>query len=218
MPSTVSAAEAKSFVKKRFYKHMEDKIRELLSQRKRKVIKDEQLKPSAVLLPLFIKNGGYHILFIKKSQEVEDHKGEISFPGGLWEKGDERLEKTALREAFEEIGIRPLDVKVLGMLDDMKTTSTQYRVTPTVGVIPYPYPFAINTVEVDEIIEIPLDYLFNSGKGGEESITRRGLTYTGQVYHFKHYLIWGATARILNNFFELWITLKDSKGTHSFQS
>ena len=90
---------------------MEDKIRELLSQRRRNIIKDEHLKPSAVLLPLFIKNGGYHILFIKRSQEVEDHKGEISFPGGLWEKGDERLEKTALREAFEETNLQVRELR-----------------------------------------------------------------------------------------------------------
>lgn len=197
---------------------MEDKLKELLLQRKRRVIKDENLKPSAVLLPLFIKNGDYHILFVKRSQKVEDHKGEISFPGGLCEKSDEGLENTALREAFEEIGIRPQDVKVLGMLDDMKTISTHYRVTPVVGVIPYPYHFTIHRDEVDEIIEIPLKYLLNEGNRGKESITRDEITYTGEVYHYKHYLIWGATARILKNLFDVWITLKDLIYTRSFQS
>ena len=188
---------------------MEDKLRELLLERKRKVIKDESLRPSAVLLPLFIKNGEYHILFIKRSQQVEAHKGEISFPGGLCEKGDERLEETALREAFEEIGIRLQDVDILGMLNDMKTISTNYRVTPVVGVIPYPYRFTIHRDEVDEILEIPLNYLLDEGNGCKESIIRDGITYTGQVYHYKHYLIWGATARILKNFFNLWTNLKD---------
>ena len=197
---------------------MEDKLRELLLERKRRVIKDENLKPSAVLLPLFIKDGNYHILFVKRSQEVKDHKGEISFPGGLCEKGDEGLEKTGLREAFEEIGMRPQDVEVLGMLDDMKTISTYYRVTPIVGVIPYPYPFTINTFELDEIIEIPVNHLLDEGNGGEESITRDGITYKGYIYHYKHYLIWGATARILKNLFDIWINLKDSLCTRSFQS
>ena len=103
---------------------MEKKLKELLLQRKRKVIFDNHLKHSAVLIPFFIKDGEYHILFIKRSQEVENHKGEISFPGGLCEKSDGGLEETALREAFEETGIRSQDVKVLGTLDDMKTNSS----------------------------------------------------------------------------------------------
>lgn len=197
---------------------MEDKLKELLLQRKRRVIKDENLKPSAVLLPLFIKNGNYHILFVRRSQKVEDHKGEISFPGGLCEKGDEGLENTALREAFEEIGIHPQDVEVLGILDDMKTISTHYRVTPVVGVIPHPYPFTIHMDEVDDIMEIPLNHFLDEGNGGEESITRDGITYTGQVYYYKHYFIWGATARILKNLFDVWIALKDLLYTRSFQS
>jgi 8-oxo-dGTP pyrophosphatase MutT (NUDIX family) len=197
---------------------MQDKLRELLLQRNRRVVKDETLKPSAVLLPLFIKNGEYHLIFIKRGQGVEDHKGEISFPGGLYEKGDEGLEKTALREAFEEIRIHPQDVKILGMLDDTKTISTHYRVTPIVGIIPHPYSFTINTVEVDEIIDISINHLLDEGNSGEESITRGGITYTGDVYHYKHYLIWGATARILKNLLNLWTNLKDPPCTHSSQS
>jgi len=218
MRYTVSAVEAESIITKKPYSDMEEKLRELLLHRKRRVINDEHLRSAAVLIPLFVKDGEYHILFIKRSQEVEYHKGEISFPGGLCEKGDAGLEKTALREAFEEIGIHPKDVELLGMLDDMKTISTHYRVTPVVGVIPYPYPFTIQGVEVDDIIEIPLNHLLDEGSRGEESITRDEMTYTGQVYHYKHYLIWGATARILKNLFNVWIGLKDSLHTHSCQS
>ena len=196
---------------------MEENLKELLLQRRRKVIFDDRLKHSAVLIPLFIKDGEYHILFIKRSQEVENHKGEISFPGGLCEKSDGGLEETALREAFEETGIRSQDVKVLGTLDDMKTISTNYRVTPVVGVIPYPYSFTIQKAEVDEIIEISLTHLLDEGNGLEESITREGKTYTGCVYHYKDYLIWGATARILSNFFDIMIDFKDSC-TRSSQS
>ena len=182
---------------------MEKKLSERLSQRNRHLINDPTLRPSAVLVPIFTKSGERHILFIKRSQEVEEHKGEISFPGGLWEESDKKLEKTALREALEEIGIRPSDVKILGLLDDMKTTSTNYRVTPIVGVVPYPYPFTINRVEVDRIIEIPLSHLMDKGNSGQETITRNGVTHTGQVYRYKHHLIWGATARILSNLFEV---------------
>jgi len=138
---------------------MQQHVSKLLSLRKRKVLKDVHLKHSAVLVPLFIKDGGYHMLFIKRSQEVAYHKGEISFPGGLCEKDDEGPEKTALREAFEETGIHPQEVRVLGTLDDMATVSTNYKVTPIVGVIPYPYPFIKNAREIDEIIEISLAHL-----------------------------------------------------------
>lgn len=194
---------------------MEEKLKELLLQRKRKVIFDNHLKRSAVLIPLFIKDGKYHILFIKRSQEVENHKGEISFPGGLCKKGDEVLEETALREAFEETGIHPQYVRLLGTLDDMKTISTNYRVTPIVGVIPYPYSFTIQKAEVDEIIEIPLNHLLDERNGGEESVTKDGKTYRGYVYHYNQYLIWGATARILKNLLDIMIAFKDTCSSQS---
>ena len=194
---------------------MEEKLKELLLQSKRRVIFDDHLRHSAVLIPLFIKNGEYYILFIKRSQEVKNHKGEISFPGGLCEKFDGGLEETALREAFEETGIHSQDVKVLGTLDDIKTVSTNYRVTPVVGVIPYPYSFSLRKAEVDEIIEIPLTHLLDEGNGLEEPITREGKTYTGCVYHYKDYLIWGATARILKNLFDIMINLKDTCSSQS---
>ncbi len=194
---------------------MEEKLKELLLQRKRKVIFDNHLKRSAVLIPLFIKDGEYHILFIKRSQEVEDHKGEISFPGGLCEEGDEGPDETALREAFEETGIHPQDVRLLGTLDDMKTISTNYRVTPIVGVTPYPYSFTLQKAEVDEIITIPLNHFFDEENGGEEPVTRDGKTYRGYVYHYNQDLIWGATARILKNLLDIMINLKDTCSSQS---
>jgi 8-oxo-dGTP pyrophosphatase MutT (NUDIX family) len=183
---------------------MEEELRELLSKRKRLVLNGEQLKYSAVLVPLLTINETYHILFIKRSQQVEHHKGEISFPGGICEKGDNSFESTALRETFEEIGIQPRDVVILGMVDDMETVSTRYRVTPVVGVIPYPYSFTLSAKEVDEILTIPVSHLLNEDNGREESIVRQGKRYTSYVYHYKYYVIWGATARILKNFLALW--------------
>lgn len=194
---------------------MEELLKELLSQRERLLINDEHLRQSAVLVPLLIRNGAYHILFIRRSQKVEDHKGEISFPGGLCEKDDGGLEATALREAFEEIGIAPHHVTVLGMVDDMETVSTRYRVTPVVGVIPYPYSFRIGADEVDEIITIPLPHLLDEKNGREESITRGGKSYTGCVYRYRDYVIWGATARIVKNVLTLWNAVKTLDDTGS---
>jgi len=192
---------------------MEEELRELLSKRERLVLKGEQLKHSAVLVPLLTINETYHILFIKRSQQVEHHKGEISFPGGMREKGDNSFESTALRETFEEIGIQPRDVVILGMVDDMETVSTRYRVTPVVGVIPYPYSFTLSAKEVDEILTVPVSHLNNEDNGREESIVRQGKRYTSYVYHYKYYVIWGATARILKNFLALWATVRSLKNT-----
>ena len=183
---------------------MEEQLRELLSKRNRSVINGKQLRHSAVLVPLLTMHGSHHILFIRRSQQVEHHKGEISFPGGGCEKDDGSFEKTALRETLEEVGIQPQDVVVLGMMDDMETVSTRYRVTPVVGVIPYPYSFRIGADEVDEIIIIPLFSLLDEENGRKESIVRQGKTYTGPVYHYKGYVIWGATARIVKNVLTLW--------------
>ncbi len=183
---------------------MVEELRELLSKRERLVLNGEQLKHSAVLVPLLIINGTYHILFIRRSQQVEHHKGEISFPGGVCEKGDNSFESTALRETFEEIGIQPRDVVILGMVDDMETVSTRYRVTPVVGVIPYPYSFSLSAREVDAILTVPVSQLLDEDNGKEESIIREGKRYTSYVYHYRDYLIWGATARILKNFLALW--------------
>lgn len=183
---------------------MVDRLQELLAHRERLLITDTTLRQSAVLVPLFIRDGAYHILFIRRSLKVETHKGEISFPGGLCEAGDRGLEGTALREAFEEIGLAPHRVKVLGLADDMATVSTSYRVTPVVGLIPYPYDFRISADEVAEIITIPLLHLRAGERGREESITRGGKTYTGYTYHYRDSLIWGATARIVQNVLTLW--------------
>ena len=194
---------------------MEEQLRELLSKRNRSVINGEQLRHSAVLVPLLTINGAYHILFIRRSQQVVHHKGEISFPGGVCEKEDEGFEKTALREALEEVGILPRDVVVLGMVDDINTVSTRYRVTPVVGVIPYPYAFSISADEVEEIIIIPVSQLLDEHNGRKESIVRQGKTYTGSVYHYKDYVIWGATARIVKNVLTLWNALTPLADTSS---
>lgn len=195
---------------------MQIQLKSRLRGRTRQAIEDNNLKQAAVLLPLFRMNGAYHVLFIKRSRKVEHHKGEISFPGGICEESDGAFERTALRETHEEIGIRPEDVRVLGLLDDIRTQSTRYRVTPVVGIIPYPYPFILNSQEVEKIITIPLAHLLEAGNGGEEEVIREGKVYRGHVYHCGIYLIWGATARILNNFIQLWDELSRDRGSQSY--
>ena len=102
---------------------------------------------------------------------------------------------------------------VLGVVDDMETVSTRYRVTPVIGIIPYPYSFTLSDKEVDEIIIIPFSQLLNEGNGREELVVRQEKKYTGYVYRYKDYVIWGATARILKNFLTLWTAVRPLDNT-----
>jgi 8-oxo-dGTP pyrophosphatase MutT (NUDIX family) len=179
-----------------------DEIRRLLSGRQRKAIEYPSLARAAVLVPLFNKGGSCHLLFTKRTEQVKYHKGEISFPGGMLDKEDQSLERTALREAFEEIGLKEEDVQLIGALDDILTT-TQFIVTPFVGLFSYPYPFQTSPVEIAELIEVPLSFLLNKDNFAEHEITRMGQRDIIFAYQYGGHTIWGATARILKQFLDL---------------
>ena len=96
-----------------------------------------QVKCAAVLVPLVWQDDEWHLLYTRRTDKVESHKGQVSFPGGACDEGETTPEQTALREAEEEIGISPKDVKVLGRLANL-ITITYFRVTPVVGVVKWP--------------------------------------------------------------------------------
>ncbi len=152
--------------------------------------------PASVLVPFFEKNREVHILFAKRTETVRFHKGQISFPGGALDPEDKDLMAAALRETEEEIGIKVTDVDIIAELDDM-VTPTNFRVTPFVGIIPYPYEARLNPHETAEIIEIPLSHLMN------EQYHRRGYrrfmnrTYEIHYYDFEEHTVWGVTGFIL---------------------
>jgi 8-oxo-dGTP pyrophosphatase MutT (NUDIX family) len=179
-----------------------DQVRNILSTRERRVIEHPPFSHAAVLVPLFKKGGECHLLFTKRSDQVKYHKGEISFPGGVVDEEDRELIHTALREAHEEIGLRESDVQIVGVLDDIVTT-TQFIVTPMVGLFPYPYPFKISEEEIAELIEVPLSSLFDKNCFGEQTIIRGGRQEVVYAYHYGKHTIWGATARILKQFLDL---------------
>ncbi len=179
-----------------------DQVRNILSTRERRVIEHPPFSHAAVLVPLFKKGEDCHLLFTKRSEEVKYHKGEISFPGGVVDEDDSELINTALREAFEEIGLRESDVQIIGLLDDI-VTITEFIVTPIVGLFPYPYPFEVSEAEIAELIEVPLSFLLNKNCFSESEIFRGGQNELIYNYQYGHHIIWGATAKILKQFLDL---------------
>jgi len=179
-----------------------DLIRNILSSRQRRVIEHPPFSHAAVLVPLFEKRGECHLLFTKRSDQVKYHKGEISFPGGGFDEEDSELEKTALREAYEEIGLKGSDVQIIGALDDIVTIS-EFVVTPFVGLFSYPYPFKLSPAEIAELIEVPLPFLLEGGSLSEKEIFRGGQNEVIYAYQYGAHVIWGATARILKQFLDL---------------
>ena len=165
---------------------------------------DDTLARAAVLLPLYEKDGDTHIVFTKRSELVEHHKGQVSFPGGAYDPTDPDLRFTAVRETWEEIGVAAEHVEVIGQLDEMITVSN-FLVRPFVGRItePGPYPFVHSESEVAEILEVPLRHLHDDANVVAELRTYQGREIMAYSYRWQDHLIWGATARILKQFLDL---------------
>ena len=199
---------------------MLEELKEALSNRKkrgvfkkgRRHIVGTDRVSSAVLVPLFQKDGEYHILFTQRTNTVRDHKGQISFPGGAYELQDVTLLDTALRECREEIGLDAGAVDVLGELDNTPTLSTNYLITPFVGTIPWPYDFRIDPVEVERLIEVPVSELLNKDNLHHETETLDGALITTYYYKYKGKIIWGATARILTQFLDIYSRIAQETG------
>ena len=157
-----------------------------------------RLKCAAVLIPLAFSGGEWHVLYTRRTDRVQSHKGQVSFPGGACDDGETTPEETALREAEEEIGMRREDVTVLGRLSQL-ITITSYRVTPVVGVIPFPYAFKVAGVEVARVFTIPLLWL--SDRNNYWEFFLRDSDRSLITYHpFDGELLWGATARMTVTF------------------
>jgi len=158
--------------------------------------------PAAVLIPLYFKNNQAYLLFTKRTEMMERHKGQIAFPGGRRETEDADLETTALRETEEEVGIRKSDIEVLGRTDRF-LTNTYFMVTPYVGLFDYPYPFVINKTEIERLIEVPLIHLLDKKNFEVKPFHKNGYAWMVHYYHFENDLIWGVTGFLLSNFLSI---------------
>ena len=157
------------------------------------------LREAAVLVPLFVREKALWTLFTKRTDLVEHHKGQISFPGGGEHPSDANPWETAIRETEEEIGVPRAGVKILGALPRLVTV-TDFEISPFVGAIPYPTQFAPHAGEVESIIEVPVSYLLDPMVVEERPVKWKGRDVMTLVYHYKGHAIWGATARILADF------------------
>ena len=186
---------------------MKERLKKALSARTKARIDDRTLNEAAVLVPIFLKDGECNILFTQRSDQVVHHKGQVSFPGGAKHESDRSLEDTALRETWEEIGLDPKDVEVLGELDDTGTTTSNFAVSPFVAFIPYPYKFKMSYDEIADIFNLPISELLNEANVKEELYTVGESVYPTYSYGSGNRVIWGATAGILHQFLEVWRSL-----------
>ncbi len=153
---------------------------------------------ASVLIPVLKGLEGIDILLTKRTETVKYHKNEISFPGGVYEKGDGDFLATAMRESKEEIGLSDGDVEILGRLDDMNTF-TGFVITPYVGLISSPYEFVLNPGEVSYLIYLPLAHLLTS-EAVMEPADWEGRENWAPALYYEGERIWGATCKILLQF------------------
>jgi 8-oxo-dGTP pyrophosphatase MutT (NUDIX family) len=182
---------------------MEEYIRQVLQTYPRRELVVPERRLAAVLVPLYQHNGDYGVIFTQRSDTVLYHRGQISFPGGGHEAQDASLQHTALRESAEEIGLQPAHVQVLGQLDDLLTTGSNYLVRPFVGILPYPYPFILDYRETASIIEVPLTWLRQHNPACQEYRRHTGRMVQSFFFDYNGHIIWGATAKIVKQFLDL---------------
>ena len=184
---------------------LKDQLKQNLGKLDETVETEWEATPAAVLIPLYQEDGKWKLLFTRRTESVDVHAGQVSFPGGRIEDSDNSVVAAALREAQEEVGLDPADVEPLGQLNPLLTV-TQFLVTPVVGVIPWPYPLLTNPTEVARTFGVPIKWLADPQN---LEIQEREPLLPGrriQVYYFKEYegeTIWGVTARITVNFLKI---------------
>lgn len=158
--------------------------------------------PAAVLVPLVGRPEGVTVLFTQRAAHLNDHAGQISFPGGRAEPTDTGPVATALRETFEEIGLPGERVEVLGTLPRYRTV-TNYEITPVVGLVAPPLPLALDAFEVADVFEVPLEFLLDPAHHQSHTYEYHGTVRRYYAMPYQGRFIWGATAGMLVNLYRL---------------
>lgn len=156
---------------------------------------------AAVLIPLVWKDEEWQVLFTRRTEMVQSHKGQVSFPGGAVEPGDRTLEDTARRETHEEIGLAPDEIRIVGRLNDYPTIS-DFLITPIVGLIPWPVSFHLSAEEVQRVFFVPLHWLADPTHFEERPYLRQNGKVEPVIYYqlYDGEMVWGVTGRITVNF------------------
>jgi 8-oxo-dGTP pyrophosphatase MutT (NUDIX family) len=161
---------------------------------------DPDTRPGAVLIPVLASTESPRLVLTRRSDSLSRHAGEISFPGGLVDPGEDPA-TTALREAEEELGLLPSDVELLGALEPVHTRVTGVLIVPFVGLLWRDPQFTPNAAEIAEILEFPLAEL--SARAEVREFQHEGRWFQTNVFDMDGHLIWGATGRILQMFLDL---------------
>ena len=174
-----------------------EQIKATLRKKRPAQIKEPGLKPAAVLMPLISGGSGWRLLFTKRSDQVESHKGEISYPGGMIEEGESAL-AAALRETYEELGIEEDRIHILGELDEI-LTFTGFRIRPFVAQLSWPTPLRPNPGEIESVHILALSGFADPSLFKTETWKRNNQDYPVYFYEFPECRVWGATAKITKN-------------------
>ncbi|HKJ68058.1 MAG TPA: CoA pyrophosphatase [bacterium] len=174
-------------------------IRRSVRKHHPRVADDGGLIRASVLIPLVQSVENLQVLLTVRTEDVEHHKGQISFPGGAVEPADSDIYQTALREAEEELGISSADVDVIGRIDDL-ATPTGFVVSAVVGYIASLPPLRPQPEEVSEYFLAPLAFFLDDANGYTRDYRREKDVVKVWFYEYEEYTVWGVTAAIIRNF------------------
>ncbi|MDA0998693.1 MAG: CoA pyrophosphatase [Proteobacteria bacterium] len=162
----------------------------------------QRLRHAAVLIPLVDRPGGLTMLLTRRTEHLEHHPGQISFPGGHVDDEDGSPEDTALREAEEEVGLERNHIRIVGRLDQY-ITRTGFSVTPIVGLVDPAYRVRLDPFEVAEVFEVPLSFLLDPGNHRRDYRVHEGTRREFYAMPYGDYYIWGATAGMIRNLYDV---------------
>ncbi|MGE0712198.1 MAG: CoA pyrophosphatase [Planctomycetota bacterium] len=175
-----------------------ERLARALRARPQRRVRLPGVRRAGVLVPLFVREGELQAWFTRRREDLAHHAGQVSFPGGRLEPGEEPL-AAALREAEEEVGLSPASVRPLGALSELLVGVSGFVMSPWVGEVPADAPLTANPAEVARVFSVPLRQLVDPAR---TRYTRRpkllrGVTYTIPYFEWEDELIWGATGKVL---------------------